>query len=94
MKLNWKWIVGILIFVVLLVEPFVWQLFVPYNGYGSMMKGYGYGMPMMGYGYGMTPFHGALPFGMLFMWLFPLGLLVLIVLGIIWLVKQLLTKSS
>jgi hypothetical protein len=31
---------------------------------------------------------------MLFMWLIPLGLLALIVLGIAWLIKQLTAKSS
>jgi hypothetical protein len=87
MRLNSKLIVGIvLVLVVLLSIPIVWQLFMPYGGYG-MMRGYGYGMPMMSYGFGM------IPFGMLFMLLIPLGLLILIVLGIVWLVKQLTTKA-
>lgn len=87
MKLNTKLTLGIaLILIILFSIPFVWRVFMPYGGYG-MMKGYGYGMPMMSYGYGM------IPFGMLFMWLIPLGLLVLIGLGIVWLVKQLTTKT-
>jgi hypothetical protein len=87
MKLNIKWLIGIvLVLMVLFSVPFVWQLFMPYGGYG-MMRGYGYGMPMMYYGFGM------MPFGMLFMFLIPLGLLTLIVLGIVWLVKQLTTKA-
>ena len=97
MKLNWKWIFGILVLVALFALPFIWQLFLPYGGYGMMGRGYGYGMPMtlapgasagVGYGYSM------MPFGMLFMWLIPLGTLILIVLGIAWLVKQLTAKSS
>jgi uncharacterized membrane protein len=62
-----------------------------YAGYGMMGRGHGYGMymPMMGYGYGGFGF-----FGMLFMWLIPLGILTLIVLGIAWLIKQLTAKPS
>jgi hypothetical protein len=87
MKINPKWIIGIsLALLVLLALPFLWRVFMPYSGYG-MMRGYGYGMPMMNYGFGM------MPFGMLFMWLIPLGILTLVVLGIVWLVKQLTTKS-
>ena len=87
MKINSKWIIGIsLVLIALLALPFLWQVFMPYRGYG-MMRGYGYGMPMMNYGFGM------MPFGLFFMWLIPLGLLILIVLGIAWLVKQLTTKS-
>jgi len=87
-----KWIIGIVIAIIVLqfVAPFIWQLIFPgaYPGYGMMGRGYGYGMhmPMMGFGFGF--------FGMLFMWLIPLGILTLIVLGITWLVKQLTTKPS
>ena len=91
MKLNWKWILGIALILILLIAlPFVWRLIMPNSGYGMMMQGYGYGyrMPMMGYGYGMM-----MPFGMLFMWLIPLGTLILIALGIAWLVKQLTAKQ-
>ena len=87
MKINSKWVIGSsLVLLVLLALPFLWRMFMPYSGYG-MMRGYGYGMPMMNYGLGM------MPFGMLFMWLIPLGILTLVVLGIVWLVKQLTTKS-
>jgi len=59
-----------------------------WNGYGNMMGYRGY-MPMMG-GWGM-PF-GFL--GMSFMWLVPLGVLVLIVGGIFWLVRTLTQKQT
>lgn len=86
MKISPKWIIGIaLVLVTLFALPWIWRIFMPYGSYG-MMRGYGYGMPMMGYGFGV------MPFGMLFMWLIPLGLLVLIVLGIVWLVRQLAVK--
>ena len=89
-----KWIIGLVIAIIILqfVGPFVWQLIFPgaYTGYGMMGRGYGYGMhmPMMGYGWGLGFF------GMLFMWLIPLGILALVVLGIAWLVKQLTAKPS
>lgn len=51
-----------------------------WNAYGGMM-GYRGFMPMMG-GWGM------MPFGMLFMWLIPLGVLALIVGGIFWIVRN------
>ncbi len=98
-----KWVIGIVVALLVLqfAMPFVWQLIFPnaYAGYGMMGRGYGfgygmpmmrgyggYGVPMMGYGFGF--------FGTLLMWLIPLGILALIVLGIAWLVKQLTTKSS
>lgn len=92
-----KWVIGILVAIIVIqfFGPFLWQLIFPgsYAGYGMMGRGgYGYGMhmPMMGgYGYGGFGF-----FGMLFMWLIPLSILALIVLGIAWLVKQLTAKSS
>ncbi len=59
-----------------------------WNGYG-MMGGYR-GMPMMG-GWGMMPFG---MFGMLFMWLIPLGVLALIIGGIFWLVRTLTQKQA
>lgn len=95
MKINWRWLIGItLILIVLVVLPLVWQLIFPAtNAYGyvmPMMRGYGYGygihMPMAGFGF--------MPFGMFFMWLIPLGTLILIVLAIVWLIKQLIAKPS
>ena len=81
-----KWTVGIIVLlVVMFALPFVWRWVFPAYGYGMM----GYGrMPMMG-GYG-----GFMPFGMAFMWLIPLGLLVLIGLSIAALVKYLTTKPQ
>ena len=91
-----KWVIGILVVIVVIqfFAPFLWQLIFPgaYIGHGMMGRWYGYGMhmPMMGYGFG-----GFGLFGMLFMWLIPLGILALIVLGIVWLVRQLTsTKPS
>lgn len=51
-----------------------------WNGYGNMMGGWG----MMPFGF----------FGMLFMWLIPLGVLALIVGGIFWLVRSLTQKQA
>ena len=103
MSKTTKWIIGIVIALVVLqfATPFVWQLIFPgaNTSYGMTLapgasagvgRGYGYGMhmPMMGYGPGFGFF------GMLFMWLIPLGILALIVLGSAWLVKQLTAKPS
>jgi hypothetical protein len=84
MRNIWKWVLGFaLAFIVLLILPFAWRLFLPYGGYGMMGYGYGWHMPMMYGGSGM------MGFGMLFMWLISLASLVLIGLGIAWLVKAL-----
>lgn len=83
---TWKWILSIVVsLVVLFALPLVWQWLFPAYGYG-MMGGYGWHMPMMGFGF--------MPFGMLFMWLIPLGTLILIILGIAWLVKNLAAPKS
>ena len=87
MKPNFKWIIGsALTLIVLFSSLFMWRVFMPYPAYG-MMRGYGYRMPMMYYGFGM------MPFGMLFMWLIPVSLLILILLGIVWLIKQITAKA-
>lgn len=90
MSTTSKWIlVGVAAVILLFLAPFLWQLIFPgaYSGYGMMGgRGYGMHMPTMGFGF--------MPFGMLFMWLIPLGTLTLIVLGIAWLVKQLTAKPS
>jgi hypothetical protein len=90
MSTTSKWVlVGVAAVILLFLAPFLWQLIFPgaYSGYGMMGgRGYGMHMPMMGFGF--------MPFGILFMWLIPLGVLALIVLGIAWLVKQLTAKSS
>jgi hypothetical protein len=81
MKNLWKWLLGIALVLVLFFGPYLFHLFVPTfgYGYGGMMGGGRYG-GMMGYGF--------FPFGGL-MWLVPLGTLVLVVLGIVWLVNNL-----
>ena len=84
-----KWLIGagiILGLVVLFALPFIWHAIFPSVGYG-MMGGYGR-MPMM-YGNGFSPMHGGMGFGMFFLWLIPLGLLILIGLGIAALIKYL-----
>jgi hypothetical protein len=91
MSTTSKWTLGVVaaVTILLFVAPFLWQLIFPgaYPGYGMMGgRGYGMHMPMMGFGF--------MPFGMLLMWLIPLGILVWIVLGIAWLVKQLTAKPS
>ena len=90
MKLNWKWILVIVLILALIAAPLVWRAFIPFGGY-NMMRGYGYGMPMMNYGYNMMPFG---MWFMWFMWLIPLGTLVLITLGIAWVAKQLTMKPQ
>jgi len=83
-KVNWL-VVGIISIVVILL------LF----GGGMMMGGWGYrGWGMMGpggmmgnWGYSSTP--SPLGWiGMIFMWLIPVGLIVLAVFGIVWLVRN------
>jgi hypothetical protein len=91
MSKTTKWIIGIVVVLVILqlAMPFIWNLFYPAAntfGYGMpMMRGYGLrgGMhfPMMGFG-----------FGGFFMWLLPLGILILIALGIAYLWKKLTEK--
>lgn len=94
MNKTTKWIIGIVVVLVILqfAMPFLWQLIYP-TGYGYGMMG-GYGSPMMRGGWMMGGF-GHMGFGFfggLFMWLLPLGLLVLIVLGIAYLWKKLTEK--
>ena len=88
MSTTAKWIIGIVVgLIVLFALPFVWQAFSPSYGYGMMGNGR---MPMMGgYGYG-----GWMPFGTIFMWLIPVGLIALIVLSIAALVKYLTKKPE
>jgi len=85
MSTSTKWIIGIVIALILVLAlPFIWHALFPSYGYGMM----GYGRaPMMG-GYGF------MPFGMLFMWLLPIGLLILIALGIAALIKYLTSKPG
>ena len=79
---TWQWVS---IIVVALVACLIGIVIGPYFAFG---RGFGsYGM-MGGYGGGMMG--GLAPFGwigMLLMWVFPLGVLVLVVLGIVWLVN-------
>lgn len=66
-------------------------MFLPF-GWNNSAYGYGCvdGYGMMG-GWGMSPFG---MFGMLFMWLIPLGVLALFVGGIFWLVRTLTQKQA
>jgi len=85
-----KWLIGVGIVVGLLVLfalPFLWHALYPAAGYG--MTG-GYGM----HGFGFSPMRGGMGFGMFFVWLIPLGLLILIGLGIAALIKYLNTPSA
>ena len=87
MKNTWKWLVGIVAGLVLLFGlPLAWRLWASLGGYG-MMGAYGGRLPFMHAGFGM------MGFGMLFMWLIPFGLLILIGLGIAWLVRSLQTRK-
>jgi hypothetical protein len=105
MSKTTKWIIGTLVALVILqfAMPFVWQLIYPATnayGYGMPMTlapdasagVRGFGMPMMG-GYGMH-LGGFGYFGSLFMWLLPLGTLILIALGIAYLWKKLTEKPQ
>ena len=93
MSKTTKWIIGIVIALVVLqfAMPFVWRLIGPATG------AYGYSMPMMrggGYAFGggmHSPMMG-FGFGGFFMWLLPLGTLILIGLGIAYLWKKLTEK--
>ena len=79
-KVNWL-VVGIISAVVLLLLFGGGMMM----GGGGMMGNWGYG------GYGMMNNWGYSPFGwigMLFMWLIPVGLVALAVLGVVWLVRK------
>jgi hypothetical protein len=81
MKNTWKWILGIALVLVLFFGPYLFQLVFPTIGYGYGMMGSGRSGGMMG-GFGFFPF------GMGLMWLVPLGIIVLVALGIVWLVNN------
>ena len=94
MKPVWKWTLGIAV-ALLVLGSFGAPLFMHlFFGYG-MMSGYGPGWGMMGGGYGFGPSgmmgggYGFMGLGMFFSFLIQLGILALIVLGIIWLVREL-----
>jgi hypothetical protein len=87
-----KWLIGIGIAVVLVILfflPLIWHTFFPAQGFGMMGGGYGYGYGM--HNFGFSPMFGMMGFGMFFVWLIPLGLLVLLGLGIAALIKYLRT---
>ncbi|MBN2387563.1 MAG: zinc ribbon domain-containing protein [Anaerolineales bacterium] len=84
MKNTWKWIIGIVVGLVVLGLlfglPFLYR-----TAYGFESYARDAWMPMHSY-----PMHGGfMPVGGFFMWLFPLGLLVLTGLGIAWLIRSL-----
>ena len=79
---TWQWVTIIIVAVAALLAGAALGPLVMWggsSGYRGMMGGYGGGM--MG---GLAPFGWI---GMLIMWIFPLGVLVLVVLGIVWLVN-------
>lgn len=78
-KINWTQ-VGVSAVVVLLVFLIGASLLGGFGGYGYGMMGPG----MMG-GRGFGPFAWL---GMIFMWIVPLGFLTLLILGIVWLFRQ------
>jgi hypothetical protein len=93
-----KWLLGagiILGLIVLFALPFVWQALIHPQGFGMM--GY-YGRTPMMYGNGFSPMHSGIGFGMgfgmFFLWLIPLGLIILIGLGIAALIKYLRNNST
>lgn len=96
MSTNNKWLIGIGVLVglvILFFLPLIWHTLYPVTIYGYGMWG---GMHMRG---GMmntwfSPFFGGMGFGMFFMWLIPLGLLILIGLGIAALIKYLKNHSA
>lgn len=97
MSKTTKWIIGIVVALIVLqfAMPFVWQLIYP-TSYGIMRGGFGFGsrMPMMGGStFGMHPMMG-FSFGGFLMWLLPVGLLVLIGLGIVYLWKKINEKPA
>ena len=91
MKLNWKWILGIVVILAVIALPVAGRFFMPYSGGFGMMRGNGYGMhmPMAVYGYGMIA-----PFGMWLMWLLPLTAFILIGFAFGWAVNRFTNKSS
>ena len=88
MQTPWKWLLGIaLALIALIVVPLVWALVLPSGGYRMMGTDYGWHMPMAYGGFGM------MGIGMVFVWLIPPALLVLIVLAIAWLARALKTPT-
>ncbi len=81
-QVNWTAVVALSI-VALFAFLIGVSLFGGFGGYGGYRGGGMMGPGMMG-GWGFAPFGGI---GMLLMWVFPVGFLVLLVLGIVWLVK-------
>jgi hypothetical protein len=89
-KTFWKWILGIVIVLVVLVGlGLAWHFLVPQFGYGFGMRAYPYHGRMGGFfGRGhMMGGYGWMPFGFFGMWLLPLAVIALFVLGVVWLVK-------
>ncbi|MBI5839824.1 MAG: zinc ribbon domain-containing protein [Chloroflexi bacterium] len=80
-KINWSsvTIIGIVVLIAVFIGISLFGGGRGYGGWGMMGPG------MMG-GWGFAPFGWI---GMLFMWLVPVGFLVLTVLGIVWLVRTL-----
>ena len=87
-KINWTQVVVFSIVALLVFVVGVSLLSVGLGGSWGLWGGWGSGRmmgPGMMGGWGFGPFAWL---GMIFMWLFPLGLLALSILGIVWLVRQ------
>jgi len=82
MKVNWTAVV-VLSIVALFAFLIGTSLFGGFGGFGGY-RGWGMMGPGMMGGWGFAPFGWI---GMLLMWVFPLGVLGLVVLGIVWLVN-------
>jgi hypothetical protein len=83
-KVNWL-IVGIMSFVIILLLFGTGMLMSDWRYRDWGMMGPSGMMENWGYSYTPSPLGGA---GMIFMWLIPVGLLVLAVFGIVWLVRN------
>ena len=84
MKNLWKWFLALAFVLILFFGPYLFGLLFPTIGYGHGMMDYG----RAGSG-GMMGNFGFFPFWLGLMWIVPLGIVVLAVLGVVWLFNNL-----